>query len=112
MSDNPTALKNILLSEADTETQKAFAALLAEQCATHERQKTHKCSFFVPSPTEYERMKKFAVAPDYDKCPKCRKGRVLIETTSWSMGESMDAVCKWGEPGCDFKESIDDPDKW
>jgi hypothetical protein len=109
MSDNPNKLKAILLEAADTETQKQFAKMLAEQCAVADREaKDHYDWFFIPSPTEYERMKKYNQAPDYDKCPKCGKGRIIIEKRTWPLGDSLTLKCRWSGGGCDFSELISD----
>lgn len=108
MSDNPNALDKVILEQASPELQQQFLAMLKEQKDTHELQKSHRCWFFVPSPTEYERMKKFTEAPNYDKCPKCGQGRVIIEIFRGNLGDSWNAICKWGDKGCDFKEYVSD----
>src|SRR5687768_1087504 len=104
MSDDPNVLRSVPLEFATPELQKQFLDMLKNQRDMEELQKTHLCWFYVPTPTEYERMKKFTEAPNYDKCPKCGKGRVVIEIRHWSMGCSWNAVCRWGVEGCDFKE--------
>jgi hypothetical protein len=61
--------------------------------------------------TEWEKMKRFSEGPDYDKCPKCGKGRIIVEIYRGDLGDSWDLVCKkWGDPNhkCDFKEYIPD----
>ena len=105
---NPQDLKSVLLSESSTEQQREFARMLVEQSALHELQKTHLCWFFIPSQTEYEKMKRFNQPPDYDKCPKCGKGRVVVEIYRGNIGESWHMVCRWGEKDCNFKEYISD----
>lgn len=110
MSDDPRKLKAVLLSEASTEQQREFAKMLAEQCAEAERkEKGHNCWFFIPSEAEYEKMKKFAQPPNYDRCPKCGKGRIVVEVRRWNLGDSWHLVCRWSGGGCDFEEEISDP---
>jgi len=107
MSDNPNALKKVLLENASTEQQREFAKMLAEASATADLQaKGHKCWFFIPTPEEMEMMKKFNQPPNYDKCPKCGKGRIIVEIYRGNIGDSWHAVCRWGAEGCDFKEYI------
>ena len=109
MSDDPNRLKQIILAEASLEHQQEFAKMLAEQCAVADMQaKSHRCWFFIPSPTEYEKMMKFNQPPNYDKCPKCGKGRIIIEIYRGNIGDSWTAKCMWGEKDCDFKEYISD----
>ena len=110
MSDDPNKLKAILLENSDTETQKEFAKMLAEQCETAKREaEGHRCWMFIPSPAEYERMKKYNQAPNYDKCPKCGSGRLVLEQRNWNMGASLKVKCKWSKlGGCDFEEEIGD----
>jgi uncharacterized protein YecA (UPF0149 family) len=110
MSDDPNKLKAILLEEADTNTQKEFAKMLAEQCETAKREaEGHRCWMFIPSKTEYEKMSKYNQAPDYDKCPKCKSGRLVVEQRNWNMGVSLTLRCKWTQlGGCDFSEEIGD----
>lgn len=108
MSDDPKKLITVPFDEAPPDLQKQFAALLADQAATEKLQETHLCWFFVPTALEWEKMRRFSCAPDYDKCPKCRKGRVVIEIYRSNLGESWNAVCKWGADGCDFKEYVSD----
>lgn len=113
MSDNPNKLKAILLENADTETQKAFAEMLAQECATHDLQKTHRCWTMIPTEKEIEKMVKYSKAPDYDKCPKCQTGRVGLQYHHGNFGVSTSIVCKpWGKDGCGFKEDITDVDTW
>jgi hypothetical protein len=102
---DPRQLKKTLLSDATTEQQKEFAKLLAEQCAIADMQaKGHKCWFFVPTPTEWERLKKYSGPPNYDRCPKCEKGRVRVEVYHGNIGSSWHIVCS----ACDHKEYISD----
>lgn len=106
---NPNALKATLLSEASTEQQKEFAKMLAEQCAEADLQaKGHRCWFFVPSPTEYERLSKYNQPPHYDTCQKCeangKHGRLRVEVFHGNIGSSWHVVCS----GCDFKEYVSD----
>ena len=109
MSDNPNKLKSMLLEDASDEQKKEFAKMLAEQCAQADLQaKGHRCWFFVPTLDEYERMKKYAQPPTYDRCPKCNKGRVVVEIYRGNLGDSWNLVCRWGEKDCDFKEYISD----
>jgi hypothetical protein len=111
MSDNPDALDKVLLEQADPELKRQFLDMLKQQKDTHELQKTHRCWFFIPSPTEWERMKRFTEAPNYDTCPKCGKGRVVVDIYRGNFGDSWHLVCRrWGDPGhkCDFKEYISD----
>jgi hypothetical protein len=110
MSDDPNKLKAVLLEDADTETQKEFAKMLAEQCETAKREaEGHYCWFFIPTPTEYERMSKYNQPPNYDKCPKCGKGRLFIEKKSWSMGVSLKLKCTQTKiSGCNFEEEVGD----
>lgn len=106
---NPNTLKQTLLEDCTTEQKAEFAKMLAEQCATADLQaKGHRCWFFIPSPTEYERMAKYSKAPDYDKCPKCKKGRVVVEIFRDNIGDWWSLKCYWGEKDCDFKETISD----
>lgn len=107
MSDNPNKLKAQLLEDTSTEDKKQFAEMLAQQCAIHNLQATgHRCWFFIPSPTEYEKMKKYQYPNE--KCPKCGKGSVLVEIYRGNVGDSWNIVCRFGEKGCDFKEYISD----
>jgi Pyruvate/2-oxoacid:ferredoxin oxidoreductase delta subunit len=109
MSDNPNALKAVLLSEADTEQQREFAKMLAEECARADLQaKGHRCWFFVPTPTEYERLKKYNQPPNYDRCQKCGKGRLHVEVYHGNIGSSWNVVCS--NKACDFKEYVSDDD--
>lgn len=109
MSDDPRGLKAVLLEDVSTEEKREFAKMLAEQCATAELQaKDHRCWFFVPSEAEWERMKRFAQPPDYDRCPKCGKGRVVVEIYQCNLGALWRLTCRWSKGGCDFKESISD----
>jgi hypothetical protein len=111
VSDNPNALDKTLLENADPNLKDQFLKLLKEQKDTHDLQKSHRCWFFVPSPAEYERMKRFAEGPDYDTCPKCKKGRIVVEIFRGNLGDSWHLVCKrWSDPAhaCDFKEYISD----
>ena len=106
MSDNPNVLKATLLDDASTEQKQAFAKMLAEQCAMADLQaKGHCCWFFVPTPTEYERMQKFNQPPNYDKCPNCGKGRVFVEVYHGNIGSSWHLKCT---KECGFKEYISD----
>ncbi len=109
---NPNALKAILLEDATTEQQKEFAKLLAEQCATADRQaKGHVCWTYVPTETEYARMRPYALPPDYDTCRKCNQGRVRVEFYHGNMGIGMTLVCSnVTKKTCDFKEYISDPE--
>lgn len=105
MSDNPNKLKSMLLEDATTDQQKEFAKMLAEECATADMQaKGHCCWFYVPTPTEWERMKQYSGPPDYDKCRKCNKGRIRVEVFQGNMGASWTLKCS----DCDFKEYISD----
>lgn len=105
--DNPNKLKATLLSECSTKQQREFAKMLAEQCATADLQvKGHKCWFYVPSKTEWDRMKKYSEPPNYDGCPKCKKGRLRVQIEYWNMGCSWDLICS--EKNCDFREEIGD----
>lgn len=108
MSDNPNALDKVLLESADPELKSQFLQLLKDQKDTHELQKSHRCWFFIPTLTEWERMKRFAEAPNYDKCPKCSKGRIVAEIYRGNLGDSVNLVCRWGDPQCGFKEYISD----
>lgn len=109
MSGNPNELKSLLLSDASTEQAKEFAKMLAEQCAQADLQaKGHRCWFFIPSPTEYEKMRKYTQPPTYDRCPKCNKGRLVVEIFRDSLCDSWSLVCRWGEKDCDYKEYISD----
>jgi hypothetical protein len=107
----PHKLKAVLLEDVSDDDKRKFAKMLAEECATADRQaKGHKCWLYVPSVAEYERMKRYAVAPNYDKCPKCEDGRVKIELFHSSIGISMTLVCinRDRSIGCDFNEYISD----
>lgn len=103
MSDNPNKLKAQLLENASTEDKKQFAEMLAQQCAIQDLQsKGHRCWYFIPSPLEYERMKKYQ-----NKCPKCGKGgNLVVEIYRGNVGDSLHIVCR--AKGCDFKEYISD----
>jgi hypothetical protein len=110
MSDDPRKLKAILLEEATTEQQKEFAEMLARQCAEAELRAKghHRCWFFVLSPLEYERMAKYRQPPDYDKCPKCGKGRIVVEIYNGNLGQGLTLKCYFNKDGCDFSEYISD----
>ena len=106
MSDDPRILKAVLLQDATADEQEAFVKMLAEQCANADRQESHRCWTYIPSPTEYERMRKYW--PD-EKCPKCGKGRLGLEFYHGNIGESVHVKCMFGgAPGCDFKEYVSD----
>ncbi len=105
LSDNPNALDAVLLEHADPELKGQFLKMLKEQKDTHELQKSHRCWFFIPSPTEYEKMRRFT---EDDKCPKCGEGRVVVEIFRGNMGDSWHLVCRFNDKGCDFKEYISD----
>ena len=57
-------------------------------------------------------MRRFSEPPNYDKCPKCGKGRVVVQVTNGNMGQGLELICKWsverGGTECDFKEYISD----
>lgn len=109
MTDNPNKLKAMLLGDCSTEQKQEFAQMLAKLCTQHDLQATgHRCSFFIPSPTEYERLRKYNQPPNYDKCPKCGKGRLFVEVYKGNLGESWNVVCTRKEQGCDFKEYVSD----
>ncbi len=98
-------LKATLLENASTEQQKEFAKLLAEQCVEEERKANgHKCWLFVPPDEALEAMKKYNHAPDWDRCPKCKKGRVVVEIRNWSMGQALYFKCHFNKNGCEFEE--------
>lgn len=102
MSDNPERLKAILLEQASTEQQQVFASLLAQKCAeANLRVKGHRCWLFVPTQKEYDIMSKYAVN---DTCPKCGKGRVVLEVFKGNIGDCLWLKCYWGKEGCDFNE--------
>jgi len=105
VSDNPLELKAILLDNATTAEQQAFAKMLAEQCAVAEDQRSGVDWSFILSPTEYERMKKYW---RNEKCPKCGKGRLRLEFYHGNIGDSIHIKCAWGTPECDFSEYISD----
>jgi hypothetical protein len=108
MSGDPRRLKATLLGEADTAQQQAFAKMLAEQCAIAESQTNGKAWLFIPTPAETDRLRRFVSPPDYDRCPKCRKGRVVLEVYHGNVGDSLHVVCRWGQAGCDFQEYVSD----
>jgi hypothetical protein len=98
------------LKDAPTDIQKQFLDMIKEQRDTAALQRVHRCWFFVPSPTEWERLKAYAVAPDYDKCPKCKKGRLVVEVYNGNIGQGWTLVCRRDADGCDFKEYVSDPE--
>lgn len=101
---NPNVLKATLLQDASTEQQKEFAKMLADQCAEADlRAKGHKCWFEIPDEIEHANMMKYFDKP----CPKCGKGRIVVEIFHDSMlglGDNYWLRCRNGEEGCDFKE--------
>lgn len=101
-------LTHVALSDATPEMLEQFTDLLHEQVSSEELQKHHTCWLFVPTAAEYARMSKFSTSPDYDKCPKCGRGRVVLEIHSGNIGQSLTLVCKWGDPTCGFSEYISD----
>jgi len=102
---NPYELKATLLSDATAEEQQEFARMLAKECADFDLQnKGHRCWFFVPTLTEWERMKKYAEPPHYDQCRKCQKGRLRVEVFHGNIGSSWTLKCSQ----CDFSEYISD----
>jgi len=102
-------LKSILLEEAGTDAQKEFAKMLAEQCEIAKREaEGHRCWMFIPTPTEYEKMSKYNQVPNYDKCPKCNSGRLVLEQRNWDIGKSLTVKCRWSKSDCDFSEEIGD----
>lgn len=106
---SPNKLKAVLLEQADTEQQREFAKMLAEQCAIADlHAKGHRCLFFIPTPTEYERMEKYTQPPDYDKCPKCGKGRLRLLQQYEYVCSGLYLVCCRGKEDCDFRECISD----
>jgi len=107
MSDT-SKLIVVPLEEATPEQREQFFDLVARQRADAELQRDHRCWFFVPSPTEWERMKKYAEPPDYDKCPKCGEGRVVVEIFRDSMGACWTLKCRRGSNGCDFSVHVSD----
>jgi hypothetical protein len=110
VSDDPRPLRAQLLDKASTEQQREFAKMLAEECAIADKQHTEgKDWLFLPTPTEYEKIRPYTQPPNYDKCPKCGKGRVILEIYHGNVGDSLHLVCKWGQPDCDFKEYVSDP---
>ncbi len=106
MSDDPRPLKAVLLGDATTEESRKFAELLAEQCAAADRQDTYRDWLFIPSPSEYERLRKYWGGDE--KCPKCQRGRLIVEIYHGNLGDSIYVKCGWGAPGCDFKEYVSD----
>lgn len=109
MSDIPRELKAVLLEDATTDEQRAFARLLAEECAIAETQKAHRCWTYIPSPTECERMRKYWGGDE--KCPKCKKGRLILEFYHGNIAESVFISCGdrvWGRSECDFREYVSD----
>jgi hypothetical protein len=104
-------LKTSLLEDCSTEQKVEFAKMLAKEC-TEENLKAsgHRCYLFVPTQTEYDRMKKYA---ENDTCPKCGKGRIVLENVKSYVGDGLRLVCSpWHPGGCDFVEHISDDDRW
>lgn len=97
MSDDPLKLKKILLEKADTDEQKQFAKMLAEQCVIAEKE---RLTFYVPSPEVYEKMKPFANGVD---CPSCKKGRIVCEIYQGNIGDTFWLKCKYGDKDCKFE---------
>lgn len=113
MSDDPRRLKATLLEDASTPEKAEFARMLAEMCETAELQaKGHRCWFFVPTPVECLNFAKYNQPPHYDNCPKCQKGRVVIEVYHGNIGDTWNAVCLRADQGCDFKECVSDMDNY
>lgn len=110
MSDDPRPLKAVLLEDADDDARNQFAQLLAQHSAIADAQERDGLDWlFIPTPTEYERMRKYTQPPDYDRCPKCKKGRLILTVHHGNIGDSIHVACKWGSPDCGFKEYVSDP---
>lgn len=108
MSDNPNKIIPVLLENLNDEQKVSLLEGITDACNTYNLQKNHSCWTFIPSQTEYDRMKKYREAPNYDKCPKCGKGRVILQFHHGNIGESIFLVCRWGDKECKFKEYISD----
>jgi DNA-directed RNA polymerase subunit M/transcription elongation factor TFIIS len=46
-----------------------------------------------------------------DTCPKCGKGRMILEVVHGSLGDVHVLKCYWSE-SCDYEEDITDVDCW
>jgi hypothetical protein len=112
MSDNPNKIVPVLLNQANPQLQQQLLQMVKEQKDTHELQKDHRCWSFVLSLAECEKLKPFQQAPDYDRCPKCKKGRVILEFYHGNIGSCINAVCRWGEKDCGFSVEISGADDW
>lgn len=101
-------LKAELLENCTTEQKRQFAEILAKECAEEDRRASgHRCWLFVPSRKELKAMGKFSCG---DACPKCKKGRIVVEIFKGNFGDSLALACYWGKDGCDFREDIADCD--
>jgi hypothetical protein len=110
MSDDPRQLKKVLIGDATTEDKRQFAEMLANMSAVAEAQERDGLDWlFLPTPTEYAKIEPFTRPPNYDKCPKCGKGRVILTVHHGNVGDSLHLVCKWGDKNCGFKTYISDP---
>jgi hypothetical protein len=99
-------LKAVPLEQASPELKQQFVELLAEQAEQQKLNNSgHRCWFFIPTEAEMERMKKYMGPPNYDKCPKCLKGRIIVEVSHDYIGEWKTAVCL---KKCGFQEDISD----
>jgi hypothetical protein len=106
--DKKSDLTAIPLEEATPAQMMELVDMMAQQKADEMmRSSGHQCWMFVPSPTEWERMKQFSVD---DRCPQCGNGRVIIDIYHGSMGIGLRLVCMWSKGGCDFKQYISDPE--
>ncbi len=101
-------LKAELLENADSESQRAFAKMLAEECSKEDlRAKGHKCWTYIPDPITVDALKKYSLVSD--ACPKCGSGRLVLEIFKGDIaGDSLWIKCYWSrkEGGCDFRECL------
>lgn len=103
------ALKAVLLEDASTEDKQQFAGMLAKACAQEDLDKSgHRCWMFVPRPNEYAIMAKYAKD---DKCPKCGKGRIVLEVYKGNFGDNYWLKCYFNE-GCDYRECATLPEEY
>jgi hypothetical protein len=106
--DKKSKLTAVPLEEATPGEIMELVEMMAQQKADQMvRKGGHKCWMFIPSQSEWERMKQFSVD---DRCPQCGNGRVIIDIYHGNIGICLNLVCKWSKGGCGFKQYISDPE--
>jgi hypothetical protein len=100
--DKDTQLEAVELEKASPEV----LTELREMMSAYSRA-FNKKMFYMPTAECLEKMKKYARAPDFDTCPKCKRERLFVEMSSCSMGYAYKAVCGWDGKGCGYTEELE-----